>query len=246
MRLNDALRYALLAGIVATADANRREYHMATTWLPHLLTNTFTLLLPDLYRAVDPPEHKTALQPAASASLSPIVQGWQTLRKPLAAMIRDNPGYVAYVAPLAIGYILSHPRFNIYKGDLSEIRLAGFGLDALPHSATGLALTALACDTADAAARTIPADSPLASIIHEADDHPALFSAAVLVLATSWWELGEYLIHRHELALRGNDVSQINMQWSVEDTERDVASNVIGWLLAILWREIVHARKTIS
>jgi len=115
-------------------------------------------------------------------------------------------------------------------------------LDALPHGATGMALTALACDTAATAAHTIPADSPLVQAIQEADDHPALFSAAVLVLATTWWELGEYLIHRHELELRG-DVSKINMQWSVEDTARDVASNVIGWALAILWREIVHARK---
>jgi len=241
VRLNDALRYALWAGIVTTADANRREYHMVTTWLPHLLTNTFTLLLPDLYRAIDPPEQVTSQQPDA-ASASVIVRAWQTLRQPLTAMILDNPAYVAYVAPLAIGYILSHPRFNIYKGKLAEIRLAGFGLDALPHGATGLALTVLACDTVDAAAQTIPADSPLAPVICEAADHPALFSAAVLALATGWWELGEYLIHRRELDLRG-DETKINMQWSVDDTARDVTSNLTGWLLAIVWREIIHPRK---
>src|SRR5258708_7060373 len=118
------LRYTLFGAIVATADANRRQYHMSTTWLPHLLTNTFTLLLPDLYNAVVP-EAQSQDNPAESHTS--FEEAWQTVRKPLEVMIK-SPSYIIYVTPLALGYILSHPRFNIYKGDLAEIRLAGFGL----------------------------------------------------------------------------------------------------------------------
>jgi hypothetical protein len=50
MRASDLARYGLWCGIVVTAEGNRREYHMATTWLPHLATNTLSLLLPDIYR----------------------------------------------------------------------------------------------------------------------------------------------------------------------------------------------------
>src|SRR5260221_11572298 len=129
-------------------------------------------------------------------------------------MVRDNPAYSVYVAPLALGYILSHPRFNIYKGHMAEIRLAGFGLDAVPHAATGLALTALVCDTLDTAAITVPRDNVLADPIHEVDHHLPLFTAAILVLITGWWELGEYLMFRHELGLRGG-YSKINYQWRI-------------------------------
>jgi len=52
MRRSDLARYALWCGIVVTAEGNRRAYHLRTTWLPHLATNTLSLLLPDLYRFV--------------------------------------------------------------------------------------------------------------------------------------------------------------------------------------------------
>jgi hypothetical protein len=150
-------------------------------------------------------------------------------------MVRDNPAYAVYVAPLAVGYILSHPRFNIYKGPMAEIRLAGFGLDAVPHAATGLALTALVSDTLDVAATTVPRQNVLAKPIREADHHLPLFTAVILFLVTSWWELGEYLIYRHEMSLRG-DLSKINMQWSAIDTGRDALSNLLGWALALIAR----------
>ncbi len=52
MHRSDMLRYCLWCGVVATAEGNRRQYTMATTWLPHLLTNTVSLLLPDALRLV--------------------------------------------------------------------------------------------------------------------------------------------------------------------------------------------------
>jgi hypothetical protein len=49
------------------------------------------------------------------------------------------------------------------------------------------------------------------------------------------WEYGEYRVHFYELGQRG-DVTKINMQWSVADTAKDVRSNFLGWLLAVLWQ----------
>ncbi len=215
-----------------TAEGNRREYHLATTWLPHLATNTLSLLLPDVYRLVARPGQKytpaTRLQPAGTQP-----SAWQIIGDTLAAMLHDNPSYVWYVAPLAFGYLLSAPWLNIYKGELAEQRLAGFGLDALPHASTAFALTALVRDTARAAGNQ-SAGTELASYGHWIEQHQTLISALVLALATLGWELGEYRIHRHELARRGS-AEAINMQWSVADTAYDCASNVIGWLIATAW-----------
>jgi hypothetical protein len=220
VQLSDFARYALWGAVAATAYANRREYHMTTTWLPHLLTNTLTLFLPDVYRVVQPPERDD--------ELDRLPDPLDDLSVTMVAMIRDNPTYVVYVTPLAAGYILSHPRFNIYKGDWGNKRLAGFGLDAIPHSITALALTKLIHDTLDTADATIDNDSTIAPVIHEGNRQPGLVSMAALGLVTLFWEFGEYLIYKHEMALRG-DMSKINMQWSMEDTARDSASNLIGW-----------------
>ena len=50
MHTADLLRYGLWCGVAATAAGNRRAYRLTTAWLPHLLTNTVSLLLPDLLR----------------------------------------------------------------------------------------------------------------------------------------------------------------------------------------------------
>lgn len=240
MQLPDIIRYGLWAGIVATAEANRRYYGMATTWLPHLLSNTITLLLPDLHRLLAPPDRRPGAGPWRVRGRAPAIpsEELRVLGDTLAAMVRDNPRYVAYVAPLAAGYLLSHPKFNIYKGAMAEKRLAGFGLDALPHVSTAFALTALVGDTAHWAAGGVSAESGLGGLLRWGHEHPAQLSAAVLAVATIGWEIGEYLMYRSEMAQRG-DPRAINMQWSLRDMFFDCAANMIGWGLAVAW----HSRS---
>jgi len=221
------LRYGLWCGILATAEGNRREYHMTTTWLPHLITNTISLLLPDAYRLL--------ARPDSSVSGSAPGELRQVVGNTLTTMLCDNPAYVLYVAPLALGYLLSSPWFNIYKGDLADKRLAGFGLDALPHAATAFALTALTADTTRVISEQSSSTDGLADLGRLLGRHPALISAIVLTAATIAWELGEHRIYQYELARRGSR-ERINMQWSVRDTAYDCAANAIGWLLATGWR----------
>lgn len=230
------LRYGIWAGVVHTADANRRHYHMTTTWLPHLITNTITLLLPEMCRLVGPPCSQPAA-PHAGTRRAALHDEWNTVQAIFTQLVIDNPAYGAYVAPLAAGYLLSHPQFNIYKGAMAELRLAGLGLDALPHSATAFALTALTCDTAAAMQNDPGARGRLAALLRWGAQHQTLFSGLVLALATVIWEIGEYRIYRHEMALRG-DRSKINMQWSIRDMLADCASNSMGWALALAWRSM--------
>ncbi len=233
MQFADTVRYGLWSGIVTVAAGNQRAYKMTTTWLPHLTANTITLLLPDIYRLLDTLSKRYDREALAVAQ--PRVhphRGWQLLAVTLDAMIRDNPRYVLYVAPLAAGYLLSSPWFNIYKGKLAEKRLAGFGLDAIPHVTTAFALTRLVCDTADTGADLARSTGALAACLDWCAQHHGWCSALVLSLATLVWEYGEYMIHVHELAQRGAD-ENINMQWSVDDTIADCLSNVAGWLLAL-------------
>jgi hypothetical protein len=152
----------------------------------------------------------------------------------LTVMVRDNPAYAVYAAPLAVGYILSHPRCNIYKGEWAEKRFCGLSFDAIPHAATAFALTALLCDTFRAAPKIVPPRNPLAPLLRWTRRNPALASMSVLALITLVWEGGEYRIHLHEMSLRG-DLAKINMMWSVQDTANDVAANLAGWALALLY-----------
>src|SRR4029450_12048161 len=149
MHFPDIVRYSLWSGVLIVSVGNRRFYSMTTTWLPHLTANTVSLLLPEIYRFLDTLRQR--LDRHAPALARPHGR-WQLLGDTLETMVRDNPRYVLYVAPLAAGYLLSSPWFNIYKGKLAERRLAGFGLDAIPHITTAFALTRLVSDTADAAA----------------------------------------------------------------------------------------------
>lgn len=233
MHVATLLRYGLWVAIVGTADANRRHYHLTTTWLPHLLTNSLSLLLPDLYRLVAVRPHP----PHCPRPTTQLRAERQTIQTVFAQLVHDNPAYVAYVAPLAAGYLLSHPQFNIYKGELGELRFAGFGLDAIPHSTTALALTMLSCDAALVAANNPHAAGLIAQILRWGAQHQVAFSALVLALATVIWEVGEYRIYRHEMAQRG-DMRLINMQWSVDDMLTDCASNGLGWILALAWRKL--------
>jgi hypothetical protein len=223
MRLPDLSRYGLWCGIAVTAVGNRRLYGMTTTWLPHFATNTVSLLLPDLLRLVAPGRRA----PGESAC-----QGVRELfHGAMMEMVCDNPRYVLYVAPLAAGYLLSAPWLNIYKGELANLRLAGFGLDALPHVTTAYAMTALVTDTLRVMA-DLSSEDQLGSLLRWLDRQHKLISAAALALATLIWELGEYRIYRHELAQRG-DAESINMQWSLGDTFTDCLANALGWLLAV-------------
>jgi hypothetical protein len=225
MQLPDISRYALWCGIAAVAAGNRRAYAMTTTWLPHLAANSLSLLLPDLYRALDALYQRDA--PARS-------RAWLELLKDTGdAMVRDNPRYVIYVAPLAAGYLLSSPWLNIYKGELAEKQLAGFGLDSIPHAATAFALTRLVGDTAATASELSRAVGTRVAWVEWCGRHQALCSAVVLTLATLVWERGEYLIYKHELAQRGR-AERINMQWSISDTVTDCITNAAGWLLAVV------------
>lgn len=228
----DLLRYGLWALMAATADANRREFHMATTWLPHFLMNSFALFLPELDRAVMPDEQHADSTP----------DFLNDVRQTLNALVADNPAYAAYVAPIPIGYILSHPRFNIYKGEMAEIKFLGFGLDALPHGSTAFTMTTLFCEAADKAATNMQSRNILSKVVRESAHHPEMYSGLFLVLATLWWEIGEYLIHRHELALRG-DISKINMMWGWRDTLNDCAANFMGWALALGVRRLNRNRR---
>lgn len=211
----DLLRYGLWALVAYTADANRRHYNMRTTWLPHLATNTLSLLLPDALRLLFRRKRPQNVIEAV-----------------MFRMARDNEDYVFYVAPLAAGYILSHPNFNIYKGDWAELELAGFGLDSIPHSGTAMALSALVQDSLEVVA-DYDDGTIFSKVLDKAAEQAPLVSLGVLGLLTFIWEYGEYRIHKQEMAQRGS-AELINMQWSAADTRKDVLSNFIGWLLATL------------
>lgn len=229
MHQGDILRYGAWTGVVATAEANRRHYGMATTWLPHLVTNTVALLLPDVARLLFAPRAGRRRGGRGAGAGAVLRLGADTLR----ALVRDNPAYVSYVLPLAAGYILSHPSFTIYKGRPAELRLAGFGLDAIPHGATAFALTAMVGDALQVAADL--AGDELRPLLEAARRNEVAVTALALAAATLFWEVSEHRIHQHELGLKGS-VEAINMQWSPEDTLYDCAANAIGWAAATLWR----------
>jgi hypothetical protein len=233
MQVSDLARYGLWCGIVMTAEGNRREYHMATTWLPHLATNTLSLLLPDIYRILSRRKPGASAHPPGQPQ-SPSREIRKLIGATLAAMVCDRPNYVLYVAPLAFGYLLSGPWLNIYKGALARKRLFGFGLDALPHTTTAFALTALVRDTARTIRDLSVPTRFLGGYGSQIERHQIAISAIALILATLVWELGEHRIYQYELAQRGS-LERINMQWSVADTVYDCAANTIGWLLATAW-----------
>jgi hypothetical protein len=209
--------------VAGTAYANHRHFRLVTAWLPHLLGNTVSLLLPEWYGLA----RRLGL-PGPSANGS----SWGTLQRSFEQLVPENPDYVAYVAPAALGYIVSHPNFNIYRGEWGELSFLGFGLDSLPHGATAYGLSNLVYDTVE----TVETQAqPEAAIQPPADwlaRHKHLIAGAVLAGLSFLYEAAEYLIHESELKARHNDPSQINLVWGVQDTIFDLLSNAIGWALA--------------
>lgn len=220
---SDFLRYILWLLVAQTAFANRRHFRMVTTWLPHLLLNSLSLLLPDLVRMIFA---RDTSQPAASQNI---------IEEILVTTVSDNPSYALYVTPLALGYVVSHPNFNIYKGPLGDMRFAGLGLDAIPHAATAFALSALTVDTLDENDNWAAYGNPLADVMQRSSQHPQLVSLGVLMAVTIIWEYNEYRTNRYEMSLRGNR-NDINMLWDLDDAKRDTVANGLGWALAMLWR----------
>jgi hypothetical protein len=233
MRRSDLARYGLWCGVVVTAEGNRRAYHMTTTWLPHLAANTLSLWLPEIVELL----RREADERPGPPARSPARELLGLCAGTLTAVLSRRREYALYVAPLALGYVLSNPWMNIYKGELAELKLAGFGLDALPHASTAFALTGLVRDTAEAAGELAAEQPALADWGRALVRHQVGLSALALALATLVWELGEHRIYRHELALRGSP-ERTNMQWSVSDTAYDCAANLIGWLLATAVRGV--------
>jgi hypothetical protein len=226
----DIFRYVLWLIVAFTAFSNRRHYRMFTTWLPHLATNSLSLLLPDLVRLI---LYRNGQRRAEPRSI---------IEDTLMTMVHENPDYPVYVTPLALGYIVSHPKFNIYKGRLGQMRFAGFGLDALPHSATAFALSALTVDTLEVMGDHRQFDGPLARFLQWGSQNPTLVSLGVLGGVTLFWEYGEYRMYLYEMSLRG-DRESINMQWDAEDTARDIVTNSLGWAVAMLWNRYDNRRS---
>ena len=218
-------RAALWLVLAESARANRRQFPtLPTAWMPHLTVNTVALWLPELVAVVD-----SALHLEDARQRSPTLAGlYQTLRD----ICVDSPEWALYIAPSSLGYSVSHPRFNIYKGEMGELRFLGFGLDAIPHSAMAFTLTLLIQRGVAALERNLPEASPLSELARMLARQPALVSAAVLALLSAGWEASEMWAHREELQRMGGDASAINMEWSVEDTMTDLLSNALGWLAA--------------
>ncbi|HBY96794.1 MAG TPA: hypothetical protein DEP84_23080, partial [Chloroflexi bacterium] len=214
-------RIALWLALAATADANRRHFHLNTAWLPHGVGNSIALILPELTgRFLDPP------------CASPTPDTVTALQATLRAMIVDNPNYSFYLAPAVLGYVVSHPRFNIYKGEWAKIRFFGFGLDAIPHGTTAAALSLLIFDTLSELERRLPQTSALVRLVHWTGAHREAFAAFVLAVVSAIWEGGEYLMQQSELRARNYDYGEINMEWSLHDTFFDVLANFAGWAVA--------------
>jgi hypothetical protein len=227
MRLSDLARWLLWGGVLISALANKRHFGLPSTWVFHTIGNTITLLLPDLLRAVSRVGRREGAPSDGHAGrLAPI-------ELTLSDLVARNPAYVLYVAPLALGYIVSHPRFNIYKGEWAELRLAGFGLDSIPHATTAWALTTLTMNAIDTLAGHIPPTAPEAELARWAEARRGAIAALALGLLTIGYEAAEWAIHNAELRATGGDPSRINMEWSLSDTMMDVAANLGGVTLAL-------------
>ncbi len=226
MRAADLLRYTTWAAVAVTAERNRKEYGVPTAWLTHLLGNTVTLFLPDLFRL--------------AASRSP---SWEPGHPTLRALFRTvdrrahhDPNYAVYVAPLALGFILSHPDYSIYHGRWAELTVAGFGADSVPHAATAYAFTRLMSQSITTLRDELPDESELAPAVKWAAHHVDELACLAMLFLTLAWETSEYLAHVAELEKTGLEPHEINMQWSLPDAITDSFSNLLGMLAAIVVR----------
>jgi len=218
LRATDLLRYALWFGVLGVAHANRKHFGLPTTWVFHASFNTFFLLLPEIYRGA---ARVLNLEAHARRQRDTVV---------------DNPHYALYTAPVALAYMVSHPRFNIYKGTWAKLRLLGFGLDAIPHATTAFGFSSLIFDALAALCHHTPRHVPLRASVEWAADHAEWLAGALLVGASVIYETGEFAIHNEELRETGGDESKINMEWSSKDMLFDLLSNTLGWFAAVLFR----------
>lgn len=229
LKPRDLLRYALWLGVMNTANANRKYFGLPTTWVFHVTLDSFILFLPEIVRGMNalfPPEARKRHQRNFAT----------TLRRTMQDAVVDNPNYALYAAPVALAYIVSHPKFNIYKGDYAKLRFLGFGLDAIPHSLTAFAFTNLMIDTLASFRRHTPETAKWRPLAERADEHAGNIAGAFLIGASALYESGEYAIHEEELRETGGDESRINLVWSAQDTLFDVLSNTLGWLAAVVIR----------
>jgi hypothetical protein len=229
MKSTDLLRYVLWLGVVNTANANRKFFGLPTTWVIHSSVDTFILFLPEILQGTN---QLFGLDKRANQKQDLIT----TVHRTLQESVVNNPNYALYVAPVALAYIVSHPQFNIYKGDFAKIRLLGFGLDAIPHSLTAFTFTHLIVDTLASFRRHTPSYASWRTIAEMADDHSTAVAGGLLVGASALYETGEYAIHVEELRETGGDESKINLVWSATDTLFDIMSNTLGWLAAAVLR----------
>jgi hypothetical protein len=225
------LRYLILASVAYTANANRKHFGFATTWVIHLTGNGTALLLPEILRLFDrivpPGDSPESMVDRARAFLNEIVV--------------KNPAYVAYVAPVALAYTVSHPQFNIYSGSIGAKRILGFGADTIPHSAAGFSLTSLVNRMLEAAPSYVPGSTRFGRTIRQLALNRTTTSAATIAALSTIYETSEFIINRIELAETNGDESKINMHWDVQDTVTDLISNAAGWLTATAVHDHIHA-----
>ncbi len=239
IRPSDILRYALWLGVINTANANRKYFGLPTTWVFHTAINSFILFFPEILQGTN---KLLGLDERAEQKQDLVT----TVHKTLQQAVVENPNYALYVSPVALAYIVSHPQFNIYKGDFANIRLLGFGLDALPHSLTAFTFTHLIADTLASFRRNTPPNASWHDLAVMADDHSEAVAGGFLVGASALYEAGEYAIHVEELRETGGDESKINLVWSAADTVFDIMSNTLGWLAAALIKQRRLRRTTVS
>jgi hypothetical protein len=226
VRPSDLFRYGLWAAVAVTARRNRREYGVPTAWLTHLLGNTATLWLPDLMRWLDADR--------APDEIRPLVRAIQRRAA--------DPSYAGYVAPLALGFVLSHPDYSIYHGRWAERTLLGFGPDSVPHAAAAYALARLTSETITTLDQELPATHTLAPITAAAARNVDAIAAGAVLIVTLIWEVGEYVAHHAEVERTGRDPGEVNMQWSLPDAITDSFANLAGLLAAIAVRRRAIAR----
>ena len=221
IRPADLLRYGLWTAVLATSLRNRKEYGVPTAWLTHLAGNSVTLLLPDLLR----------LLPARLVRTSGGLPGavLRTMRR----RVWDDPSYAGYVAPLALGFIASHPDYSIYHGRWAELTVCGFGLDSVPHSSAAYALARLLSESVITFEHELPAGHKLRPPIRRLAGQVDVLAAVAVLIVTITWEVSEYLAHHAELKATGRAPDEINMQWSLTDAITDTISNALGLSAAI-------------
>jgi hypothetical protein len=233
VRGSDVLRYGMWLAVAVTARRNRREYGVPTAWLTHLAGNTLTLFLPDALGLL----RRSGF--AMPAEVQPLLR---TLHR----RVCDDPAYAAYVAPLALGFVASHPDYSIYHGRWAERTVLGFGIDSVPHGSAAYALARLTGKTLQTLHDELPPDHALARSAAVAARHADAISAAIVIGVTLVWEISEYLAHQAEVDRTGRDPREVNMQWTLPDAITDSLSNIGGLLAAIAMRRAEASRDRSS